>query len=54
MHVEWADPRFSGGWRCLLGFALLPVAAAGIAALFVGEGEKRVECKLRADIRMLS
>ncbi len=37
----------------LLGYALFSVVTAGIAALFVGEDEKRLQRELHADIRAL-
>ena len=37
----------------LLGYALFSIVTASIAALFVGEDEKRLERELHADIRAL-
>lgn len=45
--------RIFAGFIVLLGYALFSVVTASIAALFVGEDEKRVRREMHADMRML-
>lgn len=45
--------RLFAGLMVLLGFALLSIFTAGIAALLVGEDERRLEHEFHHDIRAL-